>query len=51
VKASSKRIACQGLFHANPDYAYCYGWAAMTKSLGEFREVAQTMRAMHKSVK
>lgn len=37
----------QGLFHANPDYAYWYGWAAMTKSLGEIKELARTMRATH----
>jgi len=41
----------QGLFHANPDYAYWYGWAAMTKSLGEIRELAHTLRATHKAVK
>ena len=39
----------QGIFHANPDYAYWYGWAAMTKSLGEIRELARTMRATHKA--
>jgi len=38
----------QGAFHANPDYAYWYGWAAMTKSLGEIKELARTMRATHK---
>ncbi len=38
----------QGVFHANPDYAYWYGWAAMTKSLGEIKELARTMRAVHK---
>ena len=37
----------QGVFHANPDYAYWYGWAAMTKSLGEIKELARTMRATH----
>ncbi|MBT3367795.1 MAG: hypothetical protein HN416_11620 [Nitrospina sp.] len=26
-----------------------YGWAAMTKSLGEIKELARTMRAMHKT--
>ncbi len=39
----------QGVFHANPDYAYWYGWAAMTKSLGEIKELARTMRATHKA--
>ncbi|MBW2049135.1 MAG: cytochrome C [Deltaproteobacteria bacterium] len=38
----------QGVFHANPDYTYWYGWAAMTKSLGEIKELARTMRATHK---
>ena len=37
----------QGVFHANPDYAYWYGWAAMTKSLGEIKELDRTMRATH----
>ncbi|MBW1798333.1 MAG: cytochrome C, partial [Deltaproteobacteria bacterium] len=38
----------QGVFHANPDYAYWYGWAAMTKSLGEIKELDRTMRTTHK---
>lgn len=37
----------QGFFHMNPDYAYWYGWAMMTKSLGEIQELAATMRATH----
>jgi len=37
----------QGVFHANPDYAYWYGWAAMTKSLGEIQELDKTLRALH----
>ncbi|MCD4715274.1 MAG: cytochrome C, partial [Desulfobacterales bacterium] len=37
----------QGVFHANPDYSYWYGWAAMTKSLGEIKELDRTMRATH----
>lgn len=45
------RIAYQGPFHSNPDYAYWYGWAAMTKSLGGFREAAQTIGATHEAVK
>jgi cytochrome c553 len=36
----------QGIFHANPDYAYWYGWAAMTKSLGEIKELDKTLRAL-----
>jgi len=34
----------QGVFHANPDYAYWYGWAAMTKDLDEIREMAEDLR-------
>ena len=39
----------QGFFHINPDYAYWYGWEEMTKDLGEIKELAKTMRAMHKT--
>jgi len=38
----------QGEFHVNPDYAYWYGWAAMTDDLGEIQELAATLRAIHK---
>ncbi|HOP46959.1 MAG TPA: multiheme c-type cytochrome [Desulfobacteraceae bacterium] len=41
----------QGIFHSNPDYAYWYGWAAMTKSLNEIKELERTMRAIHKGAK
>ncbi|MBN2419171.1 MAG: cytochrome C [Deltaproteobacteria bacterium] len=41
----------QGVFHANPDYAYWYGWAAMTKSLNEIKELDRTIRATHKGTK
>ncbi|OIN96734.1 MAG: cytochrome C [Deltaproteobacteria bacterium CG1_02_45_11] len=37
----------QGVFHANPDYAYWYGWAAMTKDLDKIKEMAECLR--HKS--
>ena len=37
----------QGSFHASPDYTYWYGWAQMTKDLGEIQELAATMRATH----
>ena len=37
----------QGFFHVNPDYAYWYGWAMMTKDLGEIRELAETIRKTH----
>ena len=38
----------QGQFHVNPDYAYWYGWAMMTKALGEIEELALILRATHK---
>ncbi len=38
----------QGVFHMNPDYAYWYGWAMMTRDLTNIREIAQIMRATHK---
>ncbi|MCD4786684.1 MAG: cytochrome C [Desulfobacterales bacterium] len=34
----------QGVFHANPDYAYWYGWAAMTKDLDEIKKLAGGLR-------
>jgi len=34
----------QGVFHANPDYAYWYGWAPMTKALDEIKEMAEHLR-------
>ncbi len=36
--------AFQGTFHANPDYATWYGWAAMKRSLTEIRYMAKEMR-------
>ena len=39
----------QAFFHVNPDYAYWYGWAAMTKDLTEIKDLARQMRATHKS--
>ncbi len=41
----------QAFFHVNPDYAYWYGWAMMTKDLGEIKEITRTMRATHKAAK
>jgi len=29
----------QAFFHVNPDYAYWYGWAMMTKDLGKIKEL------------
>jgi hypothetical protein len=40
--------AYQAFFHVNPDYAYWYGWAMMTKDLAEIQELDRTMRATHK---
>jgi hypothetical protein len=34
----------QGAFHANPDYAYWYGWSAMKMNLTEIKELAASMR-------
>ena len=34
----------QGVFHANPDYAYWYGWAMMTKDLAEIKRIAVDLR-------
>ncbi len=39
----------QGTFHANPDYALWYGWAAMKKALTEIKHMAEQMRARHAS--
>ena len=33
----------QGSFHANPDYAFWYGWSEMRRSLTEIRELAASM--------
>ena len=43
--------AYQAFFHVNPDYAYWYGWAMLTKDLGEIKEMAKTMRAVHGGTK
>ena len=37
----------QGTFHANPDYALWYGWAAMRKDLTEIRHLAAELRRQH----
>jgi len=41
----------QGSFHVNPDYAYWYGWAMMTKDLGEIQELAHLLRKAHEEKK
>ena len=40
--------AYQGVFHANPDYAYWYGYAAMVKDLDEIKKVADNLRVKAK---
>jgi hydroxylamine dehydrogenase len=39
--------AFQGTFHANPDYAFWYGWSEMQRSLAEIKEMAADVRAGH----
>lgn len=41
----------QGCFHVNPDYAYWYGWAMMTKDLGEIQELDHLLRKTHEESK
>ena len=40
--------AFQGTFHANPDYAFWYGWSAMQMSLTEIKHEEEAMRAKAK---
>jgi hypothetical protein len=47
----SRMRTYQAFFHVNPDYAYWYGWAMMTKDLGTIKELAETIRATHTSGK
>jgi hypothetical protein len=37
--------AFQGTFHANPDYAFWYGWSELRRDLTEIREMSEKMRA------
>lgn len=41
----------QGCFHVNPDYAYWYGWAMMTKDLAEIQELDHLLRKTHEEPK
>ncbi len=34
----------QGTFHANPDYAFWYGWSEMQRDLTEIKEIAKELR-------
>ena len=38
----------QGTFHANPDYAFWYGWSEMQRDLTEIKEKATELREKHK---
>ncbi len=37
----------QGSFHANPDYAFWYGWSEMVADLTRIKERAEEMRLLH----
>ncbi len=39
--------AFQGTFHANPEYAWWYGYSAMIRDLAEIKELAERMRKDH----
>jgi cytochrome c553 len=41
----------QGTFHANPDYAFWYGWSEMVRGLTEIRALAEEMREKAKAKK
>jgi hydroxylamine dehydrogenase len=41
----------QGTFHANPDYAFWYGWSEMQRDLTEIKEKAEELRVNHKGKK
>ncbi len=41
----------QGTFHANPDYAFWYGWSAMQMSLSEIKYMAEDMKEKAKKKK
>jgi hydroxylamine dehydrogenase len=38
----------QGTFHANPDYAFWYGWSEMQRDLTEIKEMSEQLRTSHK---
>ncbi len=40
--------AFQGTFHANPDYAFWYGWSEMQQDLTEIKALASELRHVHK---
>jgi hydroxylamine dehydrogenase len=38
----------QGTFHANPDYAFWYGWSQMQRDLTDIKSLAGDYRAKAK---
>jgi hypothetical protein len=38
----------QGTFHANPDYAFWYGWSEMQQDLSEIKLMAEEIRLKYK---
>jgi hydroxylamine dehydrogenase len=41
----------QGAFHANPDYAFWYGWSEMQRDLTEIKEMAEELRRVSEAKK
>lgn len=41
----------QGTFHANPDYAFWYGWSEMQRDLTEIKTMAEDLRRGNKTEK
>jgi len=39
----------QGTFHANPDYAFWYGWSSMQRDLTDIKEMAKELRISHEA--
>jgi len=40
--------AFQGSFHANPDYAFWYGWSELKRDLTEIKYMSNDLRKNHK---
>jgi hypothetical protein len=41
--------AFQGAFHANPDYAFWYGWSSLKQALTEIKEMERQLRTKEKA--
>jgi len=41
----------QGAFHANPDYAFWYGWSEMQRDLSEIKESAKDLQSKQRAKK